>query len=141
MVASLSEARFLELIQRQPRLMVELGARAVTRAETIERRSTAANVIAVLNLTGTEITETLAEALAPFGPVETIGGGQNRGSARHSGISESGVGDPGEISVSRMLREAEMASEHLVLDVGSGSGPFAHRCFGMADRLLSHPVK
>src|SRR5690606_15044441 len=52
------------------------------------------------------------------------------------GIAESREGEFGDVRVSRLLHEAEIEADHLLLDLGDSAGSWSRRCLGMADRLL-----
>lgn len=138
-LASMDHSDFLDLVDRQPRVMVGLGMRAVTRAEGESGRASPSTVIVVASAPGVDraaLVRGLAGELGRFGSVESLSPDIVGRLLDTPGIADSEHGEFGEVRVARLLHEAEIEADHLLLDLGPAPGPWARRCLGMADRLL-----
>jgi predicted acylesterase/phospholipase RssA/CRP-like cAMP-binding protein len=138
-VAEMDEPTFLDLVNRQPRVMIELALKAVARAEEVSAKSSPSTVLAIAisqRLRDEPLIELLAAELERFGTVEYLSAGRVESLLEAPGIAESVHGDMGEVRLSKLLHEAEIEADHLILDVGTEAGAWSRRALGMADRLL-----
>lgn len=137
-LAGLSEENFLRLLLRRPRFAIAISLEILDRSENAFRRS-AGSVLAVItseDWNESEISAGLQSGLSPFGRVERLSASSVDAFLDSPGASESPPGSVGEVRTSRLLREAELETEHLILEVGKRGGHWAHRCLQSADRVL-----
>ncbi|MGH8911674.1 MAG: patatin-like phospholipase family protein, partial [Acidimicrobiia bacterium] len=137
-LAALGEDDFLDLVERQPRVMIEVCLKVLERAEDT-RRSSPGTVLAVAVSGGSgvaDVTRGLAAGLEPFGRVERLWAAKVDSILGIPHVSEVEPGDLGEVRVSRLLHDAEIEADHLILDVGDRDGRWSRRCLQMADRCL-----
>lgn len=137
-LVGLSEASFIELIERRPRVMIQVTFRALERLEDT-RVSTPSTVLAVAVADGLEpdlITREIARSLQASGSAERLSPEQVDHLLDAPGVFDSAGDEVGAVRLSRLLREAEMETDTLVLDVGRVASNWSRRCMGMADRLL-----
>lgn len=138
-VAELSEAVFLSLVERQPRMAIDLCLRAIARATENRLHSAATNVLAVVGAGVPEIssiTAWIVETLSEFGTVSHLSPELVDGTLGLPGISQTPRNEIGDIRVSRMVHELELEADHLVVSLGGNPGPWTRRALGMADRVL-----
>lgn len=145
-LGALSEGAFLDLVERRPRVMLQVALNALDRLEGAGR-SAPSTVLAVAvadGLSADWITEKIGRSLEPFGSVERLWPERVDHLLDAVDAAESAVAEVGSVRLARLLHEAEMSTDYLVLDVGQRGGNWARRCMGMADRLLvfvpSHPT-
>jgi lysophospholipid hydrolase len=138
-LASMDHEAFLDLVDRQPRVMVGMGMKAVARAQGESGRSSPSTVIALAaapGVDGRRLIEDLGAELSRFGSVEQLSPEAVDRLLGTPGIADSSEGEFGDVRVSRLLHEAEIEADHLLLDLGASAGSWSRRCLGMADRLL-----
>ncbi len=138
-VAALDEPVFFNLVDRQPKLMLELGLKAVTRSEGRPGHSSPSAVVAVAvspSLHGEGVMASITSELGRLGTVAELSRQRVDSLLESTGIADSEQGEVGEVRVAKLLHEAEMEADHLLLDLGVVAGAWSRRCLGMADRLL-----
>lgn len=137
-LAALPEAGFLHLVEQRPRVMIEVGLKALERAEDTSRSSpsTVLAVAAAAGLDRRAITDGLVRGLESLGSVQRFSPSEVDTRLGMAGVSEVSPGEVGDVRVSRFLHEAEIATDHLVFDLGTVGGGWSRRCLGMADRAL-----
>lgn len=137
-LAALPESGFLHLVEQRPRVMIEVGLKALERAEDTSRSSpsTVLAVVAAAGLDRQAMTDGLVRGLEPLGSVQSLSPGEVDTRLGMEGVSEVAPGEVGEVRISRFLHEAEMETDHLLLDLGPVGGGWSRRCLGMADRAL-----
>lgn len=139
LVARMDEETFLGLIERHPRMMIELTLRASERANNPRWRSAPSTILALVTSDRVDLQtfiDGMGRELARYGSVGVLSREAVDNALETTGIADSARGDIGEVRVSRLVNEHELESEHLVLDVGSEPGPWSERALGMADRVL-----
>ncbi|MFP3916035.1 MAG: patatin-like phospholipase family protein, partial [Actinomycetota bacterium] len=144
-LAGLDESAFLRILDREPRMMIEVGLRAMARAEQATERSSPNTVLAVMGTserTG-RVVDGLVEELERHGRVLRLSAWRAERMLEVPGISETKSGEVGDVRLSKLLHEAELENDHVVLEMGQTEGAWSRRCLGMADRVLmvlpAHP--
>jgi len=138
-VASLDEPAFLTLIDRQPRMMIELGLKAVSRARVSGQRSSPSTVLATVacdRLPSDEIVRGVINELGTHGSVRFLSPVIVESVLETEGAADAEPGEVGDVRISKLLHEAEVESDHLVLGLGDHPGPWTRRCLAMVDRVL-----
>jgi NTE family protein len=135
----LSEDSFLALVDRQPRLGIQIGLQAVARAENTRWHGAPTSVLAIAN-PGSDsddaLVMNLSRELERHGTVRRLSPYIVDGTLGEDGVSNSDRGDISEIRVSRMVHEAELEADYLLVELGSNPGPWTRRALGLADRVL-----
>ncbi len=138
-VAMMKASVFLGLIERQPRLMIDLTLKALARAEH-EVGEVATNSVLAIAVVGDidsdDILEGLTAELIRHGKVHTLSAARVDGLLAAPGISASEPGDVGDVRLSRAIHEMELEADTMLLDVGRDDDAWARRCLGLADRIL-----
>lgn len=137
-LGALSEGAFLDLVERRPRVMLQVALNALDRLEGAGR-SAPSTVLAVAvadGLSADWITEEISRSLEPFGSVDRLWPEHVDRLLDAADASDAAGSQVGSVRLSRFLHEAEMGTDYLVLDVGRSGSNWARRCMGMADRLL-----
>lgn len=138
-LAKLDEASFLGLVDRQPRLMVEVALNAAARSETPRWHSSSKAVVAIAvgeGIDGSEMMTVLQEELESYGEVGLLSPDRVDAILDAPDASAARRGEVGDVRLSRLIHEVELASDHVIVDMGPSAGPWARRAHGMADRLL-----
>lgn len=138
-VARLEEPSFLDLVQRQPKMMIELCLRAVERARDTRWHSAPNTVLAVVGISGRQaelLADSIEGELQRHGTVHRLSPKRVDAALDTPGIFNAERGEVTDIRVSRMVHELELDADHLVVEVGSAAGPWSRRALGMADRVL-----
>ena len=138
-VAGMGETAFLSLVERQPRMMIELSLRAVARANDPRWHSAPSTVLAVINGTGGPIDWLLDQMeveLNLHGAVRRLSPRSVDQALDTPGIYDIDRGEIGDVRVSRLVHEFELEADHLIVEVGDSDGPWSRRALGMADRAL-----
>lgn len=138
-VAGLSEDSFLALVDRQPRLGIQIGLQAVARAETTRWHGAPTSVLAIANLVSDndeDLVMNLSRELERHGTVRRLSPSIVDATLGEDGVSNSDRGDISEIRVSRMIHEAELEADYLLVELGRKPGPWTRRALGLADRVL-----
>ncbi len=137
-LAGMSEEAFFDMIERRPRTMIQVALNALDRLEGANR-SAPSTVLAVAVADGISadwVTKEIRRSLEPFGSVVRLLPEEVDRLLDAEDASEAAGEEVGAVRLSRLLHEAEMGTDHLVLDVGRRAGNWSQRCMGMADRLL-----
>jgi predicted acylesterase/phospholipase RssA len=96
-------------------------------------------VLAIANL-GSDSDEALvmnlSRELERHGTVRRLSPSIVDGTLGEDGVSNSDRGDISEIRVSRMIHEAELEADYLLVELGLKPGPWTRRALGLADRVL-----
>lgn len=138
-VARMDELSFLDLIERQPRMMVELALRAVSRTRDTRWHSAPNTVLAVVGTSPAHVgyvVDGLERELVRLGKVHRLSPERVDGALGTPGIFDVEKGEVGDIRVSQMVHELELDGDHLVIEVGDSPGPWSNRALGLADRVL-----
>lgn len=138
-VAGLSEGAFLSLIDRQPRLGIQIGLQAVARAENSRWHGAPTSVLAIANLGSSndeDLIIGLARELERHGTVRRLSPSIVDATLSEPGVSDSDRGGISEIRVSRLIHEAELEADYLLVGLGPKPGPWTRRALGLADRVL-----
>jgi CRP-like cAMP-binding protein len=138
-VAGLSEHEFLALLDQQPRLGIQIGLQAIARAENTRWQGAPTSVLAIANLaSGSDETVALgiSRELERHGTVRRLSPAIVDAALGEAGVSNSDRGDISEIRVSRMIHEAELEADYLLVELGPSPGPWNRRALGLADRVL-----
>lgn len=138
-VAGMGEEAFLSLVERQPRMMIELSLRAVARANDPRWHSAPSTVLAVINGTDGPIDwllDGIEAELALHGVVRRLSPRRVDLALDSQGIFDIDRGEIGDVRVSRLVHEFELEADHLIVEVGDSDGPWSRRALGMADRAL-----
>ncbi len=138
-VAKLDEPAFFGLVDRQPRMMIQVCLNAVARAENRRQRSSSKTVVAVATsgrIAAPPLVAGIEEELTRFGKVGVLSPDRVDDLLDAPGSHDARPGEIGDVRLSRLVHEVELASDHLILNLGSRAGPWTHRAIGMAERLL-----
>ncbi len=138
-VAGLNEHAFLALIDRQPRLGIQIGLQAVARAERTRWHGAPTSVLAIANIvSGSDenLVKNLSRELERHGTVRKLSPSIVDATLGESGVSDSDRGDISEIRLSRMIHEAELEADYLLVELGRSPGPWTRKALGLADRVL-----
>jgi predicted acylesterase/phospholipase RssA/CRP-like cAMP-binding protein len=138
-VAGLSEDAFLDLVDRQPRMAIQIGLQAVARAEDTRWHAAPTSVLAIASVApdgDDHLVTSLVEELGRHGKVHRLSPEIVDLALESPGVSDSGRGDIGEIRVSRMVHEVELAADYLIVELGREPGAWTRRALGLADRVL-----
>jgi predicted acylesterase/phospholipase RssA/CRP-like cAMP-binding protein len=136
-LAALGEDDFYELIEKRPRVMIEVCRRILDRTQET-RTSSPGTILAVVVIgssRGDDVIDGIAATLKQFGSVELLGATRV---ASILGITDAAEekGGLSDVRIARLLNEAEIASDHLILEVGSSESGWSRRCLEMADRVV-----
>lgn len=138
-LAKLDETSFLGLVDRQPRLMIEVALNAAARSQTPRWHSSSKAVVAIAVGEGIDavgLTTVMKKELDGFGEVGLLSPDRVDAILDSPGASTARRGEVGDVRLSRLIREVELESDHVIVDMGDSAGPWARRAHGMADRLL-----
>lgn len=138
-LARLDEMSFLGLVDRQPRMMIEVALNAVARSENPRWHSSSKAVVAVAvgeGIDADSVMGTMSNELDRFGKVGVLSPGRVDSILEAAGAADARRGEIGDVRLSRLIHEVELESDHVVVDMGSTVGPWARRAHGLADRLL-----
>ncbi|HEX6221939.1 MAG TPA: cyclic nucleotide-binding domain-containing protein [Acidimicrobiia bacterium] len=138
-VAEMSEQTFLGLIDKQPRMMVELFLDALARSKSPRWHSAPSTVLGVLVGPGVSIgplVDGIETELSRFGEVRRLSRELVEASLAHPGIASSEPGGLEEVRLSRFIHETELAADFVVIDVGNEPDHWARRALGMVEQLL-----
>jgi predicted acylesterase/phospholipase RssA len=135
----MDEPTFLALADSQPRMMIELCLRAVSRAQSTRWHSAPSTVLAIVGAKSISVqglVDGLVKELRQYGKVHRLSPEIVDAALETPGIFDVARGEVGDVRVSRMVHELELESDHLIVEVGDASGPWSRRALGMADRVL-----
>ncbi len=138
-VAGMGEVAFLNLVERQPRMMIELSLRAVERAQNPRWHSAPSTVLAVVtldNFSSDWLIEGMESELENHGVARRLSPEVIDATLGTPGAHAVERGDIGDVRVSRLVHEFELEADHLIVEVGSMPGHWSRRALGMADRVL-----
>ena len=138
-VAGMGEDAFITLVEKQPRMMIELSLRAVERAQNPRWHSAPSTVLAVValpRLSTDWLIDGMERELEVHGPVRRLSAAIIDSHLATEGIHNVERGEIGDVRVSRLVHEHELEADHLIVEVGSNPGPWSRRALGMADRVL-----
>jgi predicted acylesterase/phospholipase RssA len=138
-VAEMSETIFLGLIDRQPRMMVELFLDAMARSKSPRWHSAPSTVLGVLmrpGLAAVGLVDALQAELERFGEVRTLSRETAEATLDHPGIANAKPGSLGEVRLARFINETELAADFVVIDVGNDPDQWARRALRMVEHLL-----
>lgn len=138
-LARIPSATFEGLLDSHPRRVIE--ASLATRSQHWRpggslRPKAVLAVLVSERLDVRKVVSGLGAELARLGSVEQLWPERVDSLLGSAGIAAIPPQDPGDIRVGRLLNEAEMASDHLLLDVSRPTGFWAHRALAVADRVL-----
>ena len=137
-LAGLKEKDFYELVESRPQVMLEVFRRILDRTDEV-RNSSPGRILAIAVIgdgNGDPILSGLKAGLKPFGPVECLGAERVGSILGLPAAADAERGELGDVRVSRLLHEAEITADHLLLDVGTREGRWSQRCLEMADRVV-----
>ena len=138
-VAGMDEAAFLALVDRQPRMAIQIGLKAVARAEDTRWHAAPTSVVAIASVAsdGDEyLVAGFVEELGRHGKAHRLSPEIVDLALESPGVSDAGHGDIGEIRVSRMVHEVELEADYLIVELGREQGAWTRRALGLADRVL-----
>lgn len=138
-VAGMGEGAFLDLVERQPRMMIELSLRAVERARNPRWHLAPSTVLAVVTPGGFSadwLIEGMERELEAHGVARRLSPKLIDELLGTVGVHNVERGEIRDVRVSRLVNEFELEADHLIVEVGSVPGPWARRALGMADRVL-----
>jgi len=137
-VARMAADHFLGLVEKVPRLMVDLALEAVSRATSAVQRASPTTIIAVAapGLDRETRLAALTAELSRFGRVQLLTSQRVDALLETPGVSNTEIGDLGDVRVSRLVHEFELDSDHLLIDLGDEDSPWARRALALADRIL-----
>lgn len=138
-VARLEEQAFFGLVDRQPRLMIQVCLNAVARAENRRWHASSSSVLALAVSDRLDVESVIAgmeKELQRYGKVGLLSPGRVESLLSAPGVANAGRGEIGDVRLSKLVHELELESDHMILDVGRTPGPWARRVLGMADQLL-----
>jgi lysophospholipid hydrolase len=138
-VAGLGEFAFLSLVERQPRMMIELSLRAVARAKDPRWHSAPSTVLAVINGTDSPIDwllDDMETELGRHGIVRRLSPERVDLALETPGVFDVERGEIGDVRVSRLVHEFELDADHLLVETGEALGPWSRRALGMADQAI-----
>ena len=138
-LAELDEASFLGLVDRQPRLLIRVALNAAARTQGPRWHSSSDVVVAVAAPDSTireEFITGIVDELGRLGAVGVLSPRIVDTMLGFEGASEARPGEVGDVSLSRLVNEVELTSDHLLLDMGTSPAQWARRVHGIADRLL-----
>lgn len=137
-LARLAEQDFFELIERRPRVMVEVAVRALGRADDTTS-SSSSRVLALAVGDGVDrawVLQGLHSGLQPAGDVQTVEPARVGHLLGLTDVVNVAPESIEEVRLSRLLHEAELDTDHLIVDVGTERGWWSRHALGMADRVL-----
>lgn len=138
-VAEMTEATFLGLIEGRPNVMIELYLDAVARSESSRGHSAPSTVIGFVASDRVDVELVIKEMLtelnqhgearrlSPFMVDETLG---------FPGIFNAEGDGIEDVRISRLVHETELEADFLLVELGRQPGPWVRRVLGMVDRLL-----
>lgn len=138
-VAEMSEPIFMGLIDRQPRMMVELFLDAMARSKSPRWHSAPSTVLGVLvepGLDSVGLIDALQSELRRFGEVRILSRQVVELTLDHPGIANAKPGSLEEVRVARFVNEAELAADFVLIDIGDEPGQWARRALRMVEHLL-----
>lgn len=138
-VAEMSEATFLGLIDRQPRMMVELFLDAQARSKSPRWHSAPSTVLGVLagpGVSARPLVAALQDELQSFGEVRGLSREHVERSLDHPGIANTMPGALEEVRLARFINETELAADFVVIEVGDEPDHWARRALRMVEHLL-----
>lgn len=138
-VAGMGEGPFMDLVDRQPRMMIELALRAVERAQNPRWHSAPSTVLAIVAPGRVKIDwllEAMEGELTNYGAARRLTRSLVDSALATPGIHSVQRGEVGDIRLSRLVHEFELEADHLIVEAGHDPGPWSRRALGMADRVL-----
>ena len=138
-VAEMAESTFLGLIDRQPRMMVELFLDALARSKSPRWHSAPSTVLGVLSGPGVS-TEPLLSGLQAelrrHGEVRALSRRSVESSLDQPGIANARPGSLEEVRLARHIHETELAADFVIIEVGNEPDDWARRALRMVEQLL-----
>lgn len=138
-VAEMAEVTFLGLIDRQPRMMVELFLDALARSKSPRWHSAPSTVLGVLvgpGVAAKPLVFGLQAELERCGAVRTLSRESVELILDQPGISNAKPGSLEEVRLARLIQETELAADFVIVEVGDQSDQWAHRALRMVEQLL-----
>jgi predicted acylesterase/phospholipase RssA/CRP-like cAMP-binding protein len=137
-LARMGEPTFLSLIEREPRMAIELCLRAIAKnTETTIHSGATVLGVASIGLNGhAALIDSVHSELSQFGPVGRLSREIVDRSLETPGIADSKRAEIGDIRVSRMIHEVELGSQYVIVELGDEPGAWSQRAMGLIDRLL-----
>lgn len=137
-VAVVGQDAFFELIERHPRTMAQLGLKALTRAAQPpgEARPRILALLISPQLNYAYVTGLVVGELEKWGSVAIFSPELVDSALGAPGASQARPGEVGDVPLAKLLHEAELENEHVVLALANEPGPWAERCLSLADRLV-----
>ena len=138
-LASFDREHFFDLVERHPRLLVELGSLVLRRARQPARRRRLSLVVALVvcgRFDLREIANRLQSELQALGSVELLWPEKIESLLETPGVAHSEPGDVGDVRVSKLLHEFELQLDHVLLEVGTSRSGWSRRSLTMADRIV-----
>lgn len=138
-VAEMSEVAFLGLIDRQPRMMVELFLDALARSKSPRWHSAPSTVLGILTgpgISAEPLVAALQEELQRNGEVRNLSRHHVERALDHPGIANAEPGALEEVRLGRFIHETELAADFVVIEVGDEPDEWARRALRMVEELL-----
>ncbi len=138
-LAVLDESAFLDLVDRHPRLMIYMGRQMMSRARSPVGSSRASLTLAMLvsgRWDSKGISRDLEQALGTMGNVLLLSADRVDSLLSTEGAARAQPGTVSDTRVAKLLHEAELDVDFLLLEIGPDPDPWLQRCLDMADRLV-----
>jgi predicted acylesterase/phospholipase RssA/CRP-like cAMP-binding protein len=137
-VARMPAADFVALVDKRPRLMIDIARATLTRAVEMRSQSSPTSVIAVAAQKSRRqaIVTAIRAELSKQGLVHVLSADRIDAMLGIPGIAASALDDIGDVRVARLIHEHEMEADHLILDLGDDPNEWTRRALGLADRIL-----
>lgn len=138
-VAEMSEQTFLGLVERQPKMIIELFLTALAKTQSPRWHSAPSQVVGVLvgpDVQGEPLVAGIAHELGRFGETRRLSRLLVERSLDHPGIATCERGSLEEVRLSRFVHETELAADFVVIEIGDEPDQWARRALGMVDQLL-----
>ena len=138
-VAEMTEPTFLGLIDKQPRMMVELFLDALARSKSPRWHSAPSTVLGVLvgpGVVAEALVAGLQSELQRFGEVRALSRESVERLLDHAGISNARRGTLEDVRLARLVHETELAADFVIIEVGNEPDDWARRALRMVEQLL-----
>ena len=138
-LARIDAAGFHALVENSPSLMLDVGLAMMTRGGGVRARGRESVVLTVVvcnRFDAPVLVDRMTRALANLGSVECLSPGRVERLLDSDGIAAAAPGQVGDLRLGRLLNEAELGVDHLLLDASRSQGYWADRCLAAADRVL-----
>jgi predicted acylesterase/phospholipase RssA/CRP-like cAMP-binding protein len=137
-VAMLDEESFFSMLERHPRVLAQLGMSALARAAAPpgEARPRVLALLISPNLNHSFVTGLTAGELDNWGSVAVFSAQMVDQILGASGAHDARPGEVGDLPLSKLLHQAELENDAVVLVLSQQPSHWARRCMGLADRLV-----